>query len=259
MEALRFTPAQLQEPRYDRKRIVLQGEQPLSFDLGFPTDFVAFIDVSQVDPNKVYVAFNEPHEFIPISKVIVARLPVPALHRLLFTWEASEEGKTIEVYYAGAPALEIGANLVTIAGDYIDIAKDATLQSLINTVATESTLQAILQRFDAQLIADTLVSLDNSAGTAAAAMQVFASDVSVPTAGAISMQIAMDTSTTVKLRIARGGNTLEYYVNSGNALAANAWHEFEFSALANDAVNVVVDVPAGAVINAYVAIILRRR
>ena len=261
-----LSPLQLQEPRYARRRVTLTGSQPLSFPLGFPSDFIAFIDVAGVDTTKVYVAFNEPHEFIPLDKVIVARLPEPVIYRLLFRWEPSEEGKIIEVYYAGAPGLELGTQPVSIGSDYVGLAKESTQQSMLTSlqsidskVATEATQQSILDKLTATLLAEALTALDNSAGTTAAALDIFASNVNVTDPGVLSLQLALDTATTVKLRIVRGANTLEYYVNGGNNLNANAWYEFDISVLSGDAVNVIVDVPAGAVVNAYVALVLRKR
>ena len=271
---------ELEEPKYDRRRVTLHGSQPLEVRLSFPADFIAFIDVSQVNPDKVYVAFNEPHVYLPLSKVIAARLPAPVVHRLLFTWEATEEGKTIEVYYAGAPGIEIGTRTVTIGGDFIGLARDATLSEVRDRLpssltsngnfrvailedgvglAKEATLSSIESRLTPAKIAETLQTLDNSGGSSTAAMDVFGSDIVVPDTGELAVQLALSADAKARLRIVRGGTTLEYYLNSGNALAANSWYEFVVTVLKDDAVNIVVEVPAGSTINAYAALILRRR
>jgi len=118
------------EPRYNRVNIVLSGKQPKILELGFLADFIAFVSLGTVDPTKVYVAFNKPMIFIPVSEVIIARSPVPVFNRILLTWDASEEGKQITIYYAGAPAVEIAQNLVTIGADYVGLAKETTLQAI---------------------------------------------------------------------------------------------------------------------------------
>ena len=176
------------------------------------------------------------------------------------------------------PSPTINGNMpVAIAEDIVNLAKETTLQAVRDRLPASLTaagnLKTALQedavgllkeatftdKMSPTLLAENLATLDNSAGAATAAMDVFASNVTVPDSGELVLQIALDTAAVVKLRIVRGTNTLEYYINSGNSLAANAWHEFKFNVLANDAVNVVVEVPAGAVITAYAALILRKR
>jgi len=122
----------LREPRYSKIRLKLEGKQPKVLNLSFPSDFIAFTDISEIDPTKVYVAFNEPSTFLQISKAVVAELPEPVVYRLLFKWNTSEEGKTIELYYAGAPGLKIGVTTVGIGADYIGLAKENTLQELLS-------------------------------------------------------------------------------------------------------------------------------
>lgn len=163
----------LREPRYARKKITLKGRQPLVYKLSFPADFIAFIDVSKVDPSKVYVAFNTPHVYVPASKVITARLPIPVITRLLFKWESSEEGKEIEIYYAGAPGIVIGAQIITIGGDYIGLAKETTLSSILSqldvalsTRASEDTLTQINTKLAQPTVLKSAdVVIDNSGGS----------------------------------------------------------------------------------------------
>jgi len=121
-----------QEPRYDIKKVKLSGIQPKSFELPFPCDFVAFIDVGTVDTSKVWVAVNTPQKFIRLDKAPILKAPVyvPPIQKLWFRWEATEEGKEIEVYFSGAPSIEVGVNIFTIGGDYVGLAKEATLSGI---------------------------------------------------------------------------------------------------------------------------------
>lgn len=128
----------------------------------------------------------------------------------------------------------------------------------LSTRASESTLSKVVDSLKPTLLAENLVTLDNSNGTTTVLRDVFASNVNVTADGELAVQIALDTATKAKLRIVRG-TTLEYYVNEGNSLQAGAWYEFRFSAKSGDAVNVVIEVPPGAVVNAYVALFLRKR
>jgi len=137
---------------------------------------------------------------------------------------------------------------------YLDTKLDTSLSSI------DSKLDSIDSKLGGAVkIAETLQTLDNSGGSTTAAIDVFESDIVVPDTGELAVQLALSENAKARLRIVRGGTTLEYYLNSGNALAANSWYEFVVTVLKDDAVNIVVEVPAGSTINAYAALILRRR
>ena len=136
---------------------------------------------------------------------------------------------------------------------YVNIGADSA------GLARDSTVSEILQRLNVDILASQTVTLDNSTSSTTATMPVFANDVQIPSAGIATIQMYLDHSVTVKLRIVRGGSTLEAYINGGNSLAANSWYEFAVTLLGGDAVNILVDVPAGTVVNGYAAILLRRR
>lgn len=139
------------KPRYNRVRIPLTGAQPLELVLGFPARFLAFTDVSEIDPTKVYVAINDPSVFIPLSHaIIVEAIREENIKRLLFTWDSSQEGKSIEIYYAGKEGFKLGSSYVIIDSDFAGLAKESTLQSILSqldaklsTRASEETLSAI--------------------------------------------------------------------------------------------------------------------
>jgi len=293
------------EPRYDVVTVELSGPQPVVVELGFPADYFAVLD-STADLDRVYVAFNEPRVYVPLSKATRARLGAPVLTRLLFRWEPSEEGKRVTIYYAGAPALTAGENLVTLAADYVGLAKEDTLQNLVaiandidskvatevtlsnvlttlqdidgkiateatlsnvlatlqdvdSKVATESTLSLVAQRLTAELLAETAFSYDNSAGTSAVEAAVFSTAPTAPDYGVATIQFYVDSSVTVKVGITRGGAERKAFLNGGSAVNANAWYEFSMSLAAKDTIQIYVDVPAGATVNGYFAILFRRR
>lgn len=108
-----------------------------------------------------------------------------------------------------------------------------------------------------QLLASLQTTLTNS-GASTASIAVFTSNILVPFSGVLHIQIVVGSSTTARLRLVRGGNTFEYLLNSGNSISANSWYEFSIAVIQGDAVNILIDVPAGGSINTYVALILMR-
>jgi hypothetical protein len=122
-------PLALKEPRYKIETIQLTGKPPKKIELAFPADHVLYIGGSpDLNTDNVRIAFNDPVTFIPLSKVTLARAPTPVLLSLYVDWDSSENGKYFKIYYSGAPGIEVGANIVTIAGDIVGVAKEATLQ-----------------------------------------------------------------------------------------------------------------------------------
>jgi len=167
------------EPRYGTKKITLRGRQPLIFELPFTCDFLTFIDISEIDPDKVYVAFNTPATYVQVSRSVVVQLPVLVLRRLLFRWDLDQTGKSLTFYYAGAPSIHIGVTTVTIGGDFVGLAREATLLDIKNafstlndkinvnldTRASESTLSALNAKIPSPI--DDVFSKDVSVGASA--------------------------------------------------------------------------------------------
>jgi len=153
-------------------------------------------------------------------------------------------------------------------------ASETTLSSILSqldvalsTRASETTLTSIdgklsplLKQLAQSLLTESALSYDNSAGTATADYTVFSTDVSVNFNGKIVIQIIMDQTTTAQLKVTPAGQTTAYtgYINEGN-LQANSWYEFEFEVNNGDALNVVIQVPAGAVLSGYLRIFKRER
>ena len=111
------------------------------------------------------------------------------------------------------------------------------------------------------LLAETSLSYDNSAGTTTANYTVFTTDLSIDFNGKVVLQIIMDQTTTAQLKVTPAGQTTAYtgYINEGNNLQSNSWYEFEFEVNNGDTLNVVIQVPAGAVLSGYLRIFKRER
>jgi hypothetical protein len=122
-------PLALREPRYNVARVELTGAPPKRVELAFPADHFTYLGGSaDLNIDRVRVAFNAPAVFVPLSKVTLVRAPAPILTSVWVDWDPSEQGKWFQFYYSGAPFIEIGANVVTIGGDTIGVAKEETLR-----------------------------------------------------------------------------------------------------------------------------------
>jgi len=128
-------------------------------------------------------------------------------------------------------------------------------------LATEATLDSINTKLAQSLLAESALSYDNSAGTTTADYTVFSSDISIDFNGSIVIQIIMDQSTTVQVKVTPAGQTTAYtgYLNAGSSLSANSWYEFEMNVNNGDALNIIIQVPAGAVLSGYLRIFKRER
>jgi hypothetical protein len=117
------------ETRYKIVKVELKGPSPLMVEFDFAADHFAVIDSTALLDN-VYVAFNEPGVYIPLSKATLVRTSVPAIRRVWIDWEPSEAGRWILIYYSGAPFIEIAVNVVTVGGDLVGLAKEGTLEAI---------------------------------------------------------------------------------------------------------------------------------
>jgi len=137
----------------------------------------------------------------------------------------------------------------------IDIANDEI------GLATETTLSSINDKLTQFKITEQELSYDNSTGTATANYTVFTNDISIDFNGVIVIQIAINTATTVQLKLTPSGSTTShtYYINSASSLTANSWYEFEFNVSNGDAINFVIQVPASATLSGYLRIFGRKR
>jgi hypothetical protein len=123
----------LPEPRYRVAEVTLTGAQPKYLEFDFKADHILLLE-STADISKVYVAFNEPSIFIQLSKAVSVSMPSAMVDCLWFKWDASEEGKKLVFYYSGAPFLEVAVNIVTLGNDYVGLARESTLSSLLGQV-----------------------------------------------------------------------------------------------------------------------------
>ena len=122
-------PLALKEPRYKVAKVELTGAPPKHVELAFPADHFTYLGGSaDLNMDRVRVAFNSPVVFVQLSRVTLVRAPAPVLTSVWVDWDPSEQGKWFQFYYSGAPFIEIGANVVTVAGDTVGLAKEETLR-----------------------------------------------------------------------------------------------------------------------------------
>lgn len=127
-----------------------------------------------------------------------------------------------------------------------------TLSDIYNEVST---------KLKQSLLVDQALSYDNSTGTSTADYTVFSTDVSVDFNGTIVIQIIINQATTVQVKLTPSGQTNAYvgYLNDGSSLTLNSWYEFEMNVNSGDAINIIIQVPAGAVLSGYLRIFKRER
>ena len=119
------------EPRYKIVELKLTGKPPRQIVFDFTADYFALIESSpDLNTDNVRIAFNEPNNYIPLSKATLVRAPLSVLKSVWVDWDQSENGKYVKFYYSGAPFLEIAANVITLGADFIGVAKEGTLQQI---------------------------------------------------------------------------------------------------------------------------------
>jgi len=119
------------EPRYKIVELKLTGKPPRQIVFDFTADYFALIESSpDLNTDNVRIAFNEPNNYIPLSKATLVRAPLSVLKSVWVDWDPSENGKYVKFYYSGAPFLEIAANVITLGADFIGVAKEGTLQQI---------------------------------------------------------------------------------------------------------------------------------
>ncbi|MEM3858255.1 MAG: hypothetical protein QXV17_03270 [Candidatus Micrarchaeaceae archaeon] len=119
------------EPRYKIVELKLTGKPPRHVVFDFTADYFALIESSpDLNTDNVRITFNEPNNYIKLSKATLVRSPSPVLKSVWVDWDPSENGKYVKFYYSGAPFLEIGANVITLGADFIGVAKEGTLQQI---------------------------------------------------------------------------------------------------------------------------------
>ncbi len=104
-------------------------------------------------------------------------------------------------------------------------------------------------------IISTELSFSNT-GTATTDYTVLASDAEIKEKGKLIIQIILNTSTTVQLKLTPAGETTAQtgYVNGGTALSADAWYEFEINVNNGDLINFVIQVPAGTTLSGFLRV-----
>lgn len=105
-------------------------------------------------------------------------------------------------------------------------------------------------------IISTALSYSNT-GTATKDYEVLASDLEIEEKSKLTIQIILNTSTTVQLKLTPAGETTPQtgYINVGSALNADAWYEFEFTVHNGDLINFVIQVPAGATLSGFLRVL----
>jgi len=121
--------------------------------------------------------------------------------------------------------------------------------------------EAVKNALAQSLLASQALSYDNSAGTTTADYTVFDEDIAIDFNGEITIQILLNLSTNVQLKLTPAGTTTAYEgdINGGSALNANTWEEFVFNVSKGDAINFVISVPAGDTLSGLLRIFKRER
>lgn len=169
--------------------------------------------------------------------------------------------------------------LIDISEDDVGLSKDATLQKLVNALlsvntdklvidvgeddvglAKDATLSETNTHLSQSLITSQALSFANT-GTATANYTVFSSNLAIDFNGEITIQILLNLSTNVQLKLTPSGSTVSYTgdLNGGSALTANAWYEFVFNVDNGDSINFVIPVPAGDTLSGLLRIFKRER
>lgn len=169
--------------------------------------------------------------------------------------------------------------LAVISEDDVGLAKDATLSKLTNALlsvntdklvidigedsvglAKDATLQDVKNELAQNILANQVLSYSNT-GTATANYTVLSTDLSIDFNGTITIQILLNISTTVQLKLTPAGSTVSHTgdLNGGSALVANAWYEFEFNVDSGDSINFIIQVPAGSTLSGLLRVFKRER
>jgi len=124
----------------------------------------------------------------------------------------------------------------------------------------DATVSSINDKLAQSLLASQALSYDNT-GTATANYTVLASDLNIDFNGTIVIQIILNLSTTAQVKLTPSGSTVSYtaYVNDGNSLYANSIYEFEMNVDNGDAINFVIQVPAGDTLSGLLRVFKRER
>lgn len=265
------------EPRYKIVELKLTGKQPRQVVFDFTADYFALIESSpDLNTDNVRIAFNEPNNYIKLSKATLVRAPLPVLKSVWVDWDPSENGKYVKFYYSGAPSLEIGANVITLGADLIGVAKEGTLQQIkhnldkfqftpdgflkvtavsaespnidvaLSTRASESTLSAIKSQTD-KLTPVLKASIFNTVVTANT--NILSSNIS-PTYSPTTFRIYATFNTQGILSIVRtrGTTTVTEQLNGGYTLNANAAYTFDVVVEQGETINLQYSANATALV-----------
>jgi len=189
------------------------------------------INRSEITPKIIQLSFDENGNLKVATEVDSAGLAKEA---------------TVEAIKDQTDKLQFDSNnnlLVGVNADDVGLAKDATVKSSFLFL---------------DHVGDYSIDVTNS-GTAAAYISAFSSAITVDETAEYSLVLAINAATSVKLVVTSGINTYSYLLNHGNALAANAWYVFDgLPLLANDAINLEIDVAAGATVTGVLRLFRRR-
>lgn len=265
------------EPRYKIVELKLTGKPPRQVVFDFTADYFALIESSpDLNTDNVRIAFNEPNNYIKLSKATLVRAPLPVLKSVWVDWDPSENGKYVKFYYSGAPFLEIGANVITLGADFIGVAKEGTLQQIkhnldkfqftpdgflkvtavsaeipnidvaLSTRASESTLSAIKSQTD-KLTPVLKASIFNTVVTANT--NILSSNIS-PTYSPTTFRIYATFNTQGILSIVRtrGTTTVTEQLNGGYTLNANAAYAFDVVVEQGETINLQYSANATALV-----------
>jgi len=145
----------------------------LSILYPFIGDFITVV-TTDADLSKVLGAIDE-GDFVPLNTLVPAEIS-HGLHFLRLKWDSSQVGKEITFIVGGEYRYRLSQQYVVIGGDFIGLAREATLQKLYSDVAKQSTLQEINTKLSAPITLRTArVLLDNSTATTANVFPLFGS------------------------------------------------------------------------------------
>jgi len=128
-------------------------------------------------------------------------------------------------------------------------------EAVKDALAESPDINDIKTKLSQNIIANKILSYDNSAGTSTVDYTVFDTPLAIDFNGKITIQILMNQSTTVQVDL--NGN--KGYLNAGDALNSNSWYEFDLEVANGDSLNVIIQVPAGANLSGILRIFKRER
>jgi len=143
-------------------------------------DFISVLD-SNADLTKVYIGFNNPPT-IPLAR-IASGVTTPFIV-INLTWEDSETGKFVRFLIGQEARFSVFSQGIIILNDYVGVARDSTLKSILPRVLTDSRgneLSSYIKNIDLSL---SVLALYARYGRSITPTWIHGSEATAPSAGA---------------------------------------------------------------------------